>query len=111
MICTQSPTRGNGNVYFTAMTFTRPGEYVYIIREDTPSGNGWTADKRMYPMHVRVADDGMGRLSAMVSYPGGYPEFVNYRYCEKLRSGARCVANTALSAKKPCQKPFSILPV
>lgn len=64
-------------VEFPKLTFDKPGNYEFTLKELTPSGDGWTTDDREIKVIVRVTDDGHGHLLATVEYPEGFPEFTN----------------------------------
>ena len=68
------------NINFPALTFTSPGVFTYTIKELTPSSERWSTDKRVYRVVVTVTEDGDGNLAAQLSYPDGFPKFVN-KYC------------------------------
>jgi pilin isopeptide linkage protein len=70
-----------GNITFPALTLNQPGVYNFTIRELTPSGCGWVTDKRVFAVTVTVTDSGNGKLTANLSYPNGYPHFINRRCC------------------------------
>ena len=66
-----------GLVEFPELTFNQPGTYEYTLREETPSGDGWTTDGRLIRVVVTVVPDGHGNLVATIDYPEGFPTFVN----------------------------------
>ncbi|MDR0992130.1 MAG: hypothetical protein LBL87_04430 [Ruminococcus sp.] len=66
-----------GNIRFPLFLVTMPGNYTYTMKEITVDGNGWTTDKRSFPVSVSVTDSGHGALQAAVSYPAGTPIFIN----------------------------------
>ena len=69
-------------INFPALTFTSPGEYLYTIKELTPSSEVWEVDNRIYRVIITVTKDETGGLVASLDYPDGLPEFVNkYRHC------------------------------
>jgi len=74
-----------GAFQFPAMSYDEPGVYEYTLRELTPSGDGWTTDGRTIRVVVTVVDDGHGNLVATVSYPDGFPSFVNTYRVEPTR--------------------------
>ncbi|MCL1787928.1 MAG: hypothetical protein FWG38_08055 [Defluviitaleaceae bacterium] len=67
------------DINFPALTFTSPGTYLYTVRELAPadSKEEWKADHRAYPVKVTVTAGADGALTAAVSYPEGFPIFVN----------------------------------
>ena len=67
------------NINFPALTFTSPGIYTYTIKELTPSDDKWETDNRVYRVVVTVTKDECDRLTASLSYPDGFPKFVNIR--------------------------------
>jgi pilin isopeptide linkage protein len=69
----------DGNIHFPNFYVDTPGEFDYTIKELTVDGNGYTTDKRIFPVKVNVTDPGTGSLTAEVTYPGGTPRFVNNR--------------------------------
>ncbi|MDR3051764.1 MAG: hypothetical protein LBU67_08595 [Oscillospiraceae bacterium] len=78
---TRASNDGGGQVTFPPLTFAQPGVYTYTIRElGQPPCCGWEMDTSIYPVSIAVTDNGSGQLTAQVSYPGGYPAFIN-RYC------------------------------
>ncbi|MCL2336550.1 MAG: SpaA isopeptide-forming pilin-related protein [Firmicutes bacterium] len=68
---------GAGNVNFPTVTFSAPGLYNYTIREISLSMGGWTVDNTVYPVIIRVTDNGLGELLTAISYPEGVPSFTN----------------------------------
>ncbi|MCL2235881.1 MAG: hypothetical protein FWB98_05525 [Defluviitaleaceae bacterium] len=70
-------TATKGLIMFEAIEYTQAGIYHYVIREITPSGGGWTTDGRSYEVIVTIEDDGYGNLIPSISYPNGFPEFIN----------------------------------
>ena len=66
-----------GDVIFSDIELDKPGVYEYILRELTPSGDGWQTDTRSYRVVITVTDDGHGNLIASLNYPDGFPLFVN----------------------------------
>ena len=67
----------NFNISFPKLTFTSPGVYSYTVKELTPSDENWRTDDRIYRVIVTVTDDGDGGLTASLTYPDGFPRFVN----------------------------------
>lgn len=80
-----------GVVNFSPVTFTTPGVYNFTIRELTPSGDGWTTDKSVYPVIVTVTADQTGQLVARADYPEGKPTFVNTYKCKPCRPAKACL--------------------
>ncbi|MDR0929595.1 MAG: InlB B-repeat-containing protein [Oscillospiraceae bacterium] len=68
---------GDGLISFPAIAFDAPGTYYYTLREETPSGDGWTTDGRQIPVVITVTDNGMGALVAAVDHPFGAAAFEN----------------------------------
>ena len=66
-----------GVVRFPPVSFTRPGEYHFTVRELTASHSGWTTDLHSFPVTVTVTADELGHLVADISYPKGEPRFIN----------------------------------
>lgn len=80
----------NGAVTFDTITYDTPGDYTYTITEVAPQdtdpftdgiqNNGVTYDESIYNATVKVTDNGMGNLTAQISYStedGTAPLFVN----------------------------------
>ena len=65
------------NIKFPKLTFTSPGEYLYKIKELTPSSAIWKTDSRSYRVIVNVTEGEDGELVAELEYPDGLPKFVN----------------------------------
>lgn len=55
--------RGEGKGQFGAMTYTRPGEYVYTVQEKAQSISGYSFDSTVYRVSVKVLYDGGGLRS------------------------------------------------
>ena len=68
-------------ITFPKLKFDKPGVYRYTIRELTPSDRNWRTDKRVYRVVVTVKYGEDGKLVVSLSYPNGFPRFVN-RYCK-----------------------------
>ena len=66
-----------GSFVFPELTFDSPGVYEYTLKEQTPSGDGWTTDDTIIKVIVTVVDDGHGNLVATVEYPDEFPSFTN----------------------------------
>lgn len=67
----------NDPMEFPELTFVAPGDYKYVIKELTPSGNGWEVDTHEYVVIIHVTTDAAGNLVADAEYPQGFPVFVN----------------------------------
>ncbi|MCL2235882.1 MAG: hypothetical protein FWB98_05530 [Defluviitaleaceae bacterium] len=89
----------NHKIIFPKLTFTSEGEYLYTIKELTPPGEIWKTDGRVFRVIVTVTENSQGNLVAKLSYPDGFPEFVNI-YCDKHPPKPKC---------DPC-KHFNRLP-
>ncbi len=64
----------DGTIDFSAIEYTAPGTYYYIITEVTPTGgvaDGITYDTNTIKVTMTVTDDGLGTLTATPSYAGG----------------------------------------
>ena len=65
----------DGNVTFSAITYTKPGEYTYTIKEVIPSKEnkkpGYTYDETEYKATVTVTDNGSGVLKVNTKILGG----------------------------------------
>jgi len=64
-------------IEFEELTFDKVGTYEYVLKEITPSGDGWVTDDAEFRVIVEVDDDGHGNLFATIEYPDGFPEFTN----------------------------------
>lgn len=63
----------NGVVSFDALTFDRPGTYMYQVVEDTSAADAnYTYDQSVITVVIKVTDDGKGQLRAVVTYYEGY---------------------------------------
>lgn len=58
----------DGQVYFTAISYTETGVHEYTIREFTGSQGGVTYDLAVYTATVTVTDDGAGQLHTAIAY-------------------------------------------
>ena len=90
----------NGDVNFPALCFNRPGMYTYTIREAVPPSRDWAMDTRRYPVVIKVMECG-GKLLATVSYPEGFPVFVN-QYEPKCNT--TCTPCSCKSDCLPCRE-------
>lgn len=59
----------DGNVSLGAVTYTKPGDYTYTVREKAGKNPGITYDTATYQVVVHVTDAGDGTLSASVEGP------------------------------------------
>ena len=59
----------DGNITMDAVTYTKPGTYMYTVREKAGSNPGITYDRMTYEVTVYVTDNGDGTLSANVEGP------------------------------------------
>ena len=50
---------GSGAITFTRITYTQPGDHIYVISEDTPP-SGWKINTIPMAIYVRVTDPGDG---------------------------------------------------
>lgn len=66
-----------GIVEFDEVYFNSAGDYEYYIRELSPSSEGWVKDGDIYRVRFHVEADGYGNLIPTVTYPDGYPHFLN----------------------------------
>ena len=86
---TEISTAGNdadGNITFTAISYTEPGTYTYTIREVVKNEKGYIYDTSEKKAVVTVTDLDEGILVTEVTYDGSgeIPEFVN-RYEGSVR--------------------------
>jgi len=72
----QTVTNIGNTVPFTAIEFTEPGTYDYVISETKGSLPGVTYDDLEIQVTVVVTDNGDGTMTARASYDGGQ-EFTN----------------------------------
>jgi len=90
-------------IEFPELTFDAPGEYVYKLKELTPSGNGWTTDDSEFEVVITVIDDGYGNLIATMDFPDEFPVFEN-TYSTKPAHIVISAKKIAIGAKLPCGK-------
>lgn len=77
---TVNPTSGNEVSFeFGDVTFTKPGEYRYVIRETTGTLPGIDYDGALYRVNIIVEDNGDGTLS-LASVDGGLTGAGNVNY-------------------------------
>ncbi|MGM0124810.1 hypothetical protein IGI37_002204 [Enterococcus sp. AZ194] len=69
------PNSTDGKIYFEAISYEEPGDYVYTMREKPGNNENMTYDSNEYKVVVKV-EDHQGQLVATPSY-NGYPEFQN----------------------------------
>jgi pilin isopeptide linkage protein len=56
----------DGTVDFGELDLTAVGVHTYTISEEGTDGEGWTLDKKAYPIDITVTDDGSGHLTGSV---------------------------------------------
>jgi len=72
-----STRSGAGNITFSGINYTTAGTHTYTMRETSTDGDGWTMDKTVYTVTVRVTNNN-NVLVATVEYPNNtLPAFVN----------------------------------
>ena len=54
----------DGNVTFDKVTYTKPGNHLYTVREVNQGESGITYDDQTYMIHTRITDNGDGTLKA-----------------------------------------------
>ena len=54
----------NGNVVFSPIEYTKPGEHTYTLREIKGNAGGITYDETVYTIVTTITDDGKGQLVA-----------------------------------------------
>ena len=54
----------DGNVAFGKITYTKPGNHLYMVREVNQGETGITYDDQTYMIHSRITDNGDGTLKA-----------------------------------------------
>lgn len=71
--------KADGTVTFDKIQYSTTGEHDYRMVEKQGTANGIVYDKTVHLMHVKVTDDGQGRLKAETTYDGGKaaPTFTN----------------------------------
>lgn len=56
-----------GNILFSQLTFTKPGDYYYVVEELAGDTEGVTYDNSKYLVHIAVTDNLLGQLVAKTS--------------------------------------------
>lgn len=54
----------DGNVAFDKITYTKPGNHLYMVREVNQGETGITYDDQTYMIHTKITDNGEGTLKA-----------------------------------------------
>ena len=54
----------DGNVAFDKITYTKPGNHLYMVREVNQGETGITYDDQTYMIHTKITDNGDGTLKA-----------------------------------------------
>lgn len=54
----------DGNVTFDKITYTKPGNHLYTVREVNQGESGITYDDQTYMIHTKITDNGDGTLKA-----------------------------------------------
>lgn len=69
---TNAVSDARGTVTFGAITYTKPGTYVYTVKETADASLPYTYDTQVKTVTVNVVDNpATGKLEATVSYPDG----------------------------------------
>ena len=69
---TNAVNDARGTVTFGAITYTKPGTYVYTVKETADASLPYTYDTQVKTVTVNVVDNpATGKLEATVSYPAG----------------------------------------
>ncbi len=91
---------------FGALTFTKPGTFIFTISEDGADGNGWTCDQRTHKATVVVTDNGAGQLAASVT--GNNPTVTNtYKADSVTLTGDTALKVTKAVVGRDSQDGFS----
>ncbi|AQS52635.1 Collagen adhesin [Jeotgalibaca dankookensis] len=69
--------KADGHVVFEELTYTKPGDYTYTIREVLGEQGGMIYDDATYGVRVTVVDDGEGKLLTEAIYQDGPASFTN----------------------------------
>ena len=69
--------KADGRVVFEELTYTKPGDYTYTIREVLGEQGGMIYDDATYGVRVTVVDDGEGKLLTEAIYQDGPASFTN----------------------------------
>ena len=64
----------DGNVAFDKITYTKPGNYLYTVREVNQGETGITYDDQTYMIYTRITDNGDGTLKAEYQVLAGIGE-------------------------------------
>lgn len=93
---------GNPDFAFGNITFKKPGEYVFTIRESIPSGdtNGIQYDTAVTTITVTVTNNGDGTMLVAVPTYAGDLDFVNEYHPQPV---SRAVSGTKTLSGKPLE--------
>lgn len=73
----QGVNDANGNIALDAITFTKPGDYVYDLYEAPGSKGGVTYDTARYKATAHVTDNGDGTMSVTWDFANAADEAIN----------------------------------
>lgn len=73
----QGVNDANGNIALDAITFTKPGDYVYDLYEAPGSKGGVTYDTARYKATAHVTDNGDGTMSVTWDFANAAGEAIN----------------------------------
>lgn len=73
----QGVNDANGNIALDAITFTKPGDYVYDLYEVPGSKGGVTYDTARYKATAHVTDNGDGTMSVTWDFANAADEAIN----------------------------------
>lgn len=98
-----------GEVTFDAISYSAPGTYTYIIREQIPDGpkNGISYDTHTITVTVTVTDNGDGTMTADAVYAGG-PVFTNV-YSVTGEPMFTLIGTKELTGRTPVNGEFTFL--
>jgi len=107
---TEAKNAANGSFSFGTVTYTQPGTYYYVVREDIPGVDeedrlgGVSYDAGVYQITVQVSDNGLGQLhaNATVYRPGSTGTEVVFR-----NGYTTTPATLILNAQKTYDKPMA----
>ena len=114
---TVNPTSGDKVSFeFGNVTFDKPGEYRYVIREATGTLPGIDYDNALYRVNIRFEDNGDGTMS-LASVDGGLTGAGNVEYLSNpfiqvfgVENSGAAVSAVAFENNYSCNKCRSYYP-
>ena len=105
IVCKADPDKGKAAIDFGEITYNKPGEYTYEVREVKGDAGGITYSKNVATFKVTVAVNATGGLKADVEKISGETEFKN-TYSAKTETPLTLEATKTLTGRPMADDEF-----